>query len=127
MSGTFCSGTDAPVLVYKAFLNAVEQEWGGSGYLDFEHSFSCEVDPAKRAFLKDFFQAKHSFTNILDMETRNGQMFDETTDSWCDVPRVNWAAAGFPCDDASGLHPKQSTTEHRLCVAQVGRAKTKKC
>lgn len=33
-------------------------------------------------------------------------------------------SAGFPCDDASALHPRSSTGKHRLCVSEAGGAKS---
>lgn len=122
LAGTFCSGTDAPVLVYEAFMAAAADTlFAGSGCSmpTFAHSFSCEVEDEKRAFLQDFFDMKYCFTDVLDMEKHDGRMFDVKSQNWHRVPSVDWAAAGFPCDDASSLHPNQSSTKHRLCVAQA--------
>lgn len=121
-AGTFCSGTDAPILVYNAFLEAASKEFfpqSVSATPTVNHMFSAEVEEKKRSFLQDFFDMKFCFTDVLDIPRTGGNMFDCKSESWQKVPTVNWAAAGFPCDDASALHPKQSTAEHRLCVAKV--------
>ena len=56
--GTACSGTDAPVLVVRAFAKALKKVCGVS--LKVQHCFSCEKHQEKRVFLKRLF------TNMRD-------------------------------------------------------------
>ena len=85
-AGTFCSGTDCPLLVWDALL-ASASEYTGS-----------------------------ATSHAMDMGCSNGRVKDDTGRR-VELPHTDLIAAGFPCDDASGLHPKSSTGEQRLCVA----------
>lgn len=70
---------------------------------ELKHTFSCEKDPVKQKFISDLCPPERLFDDALG-----------------DVPvGVKWVSAGFPCDDASALHPSSSSEEHRLCVAQA--------
>ena len=102
--GTFCSGTDAAVTVFETFLGSAQKVLQiEPPFPQLDHAFSVERDEAKRQFLADFFQMKHLYTDAL-------QPVKE---------QVSVVSAGFPCDDASALHPNSSSDAHRLCVAQV--------
>ena len=72
-----------------------------------EHTFSCEKDQNKQAFLREFFpNMKRLYGDALDPD-------DPIAES------VDLVSAGFPCDDASALHPKSSSGKHRLCVSEA--------
>ena len=46
--GTACSGTDSPIVVFKALSEALPA-------IAFEHVFSCESSEKKRAWIRDNF------------------------------------------------------------------------
>lgn len=106
-AGTFCSGTDYVITVCKTFLAAASHSLGinekDAPVLD--HIFSCEKDSNKQNFIREFYN---------DVKTVHTDALEATPES------VRFCSAGFPCDDASGLHPRSSSGKHRMCVAEVG-------
>ena len=113
---TFCSGTDCPIEVWKTFLDVTEKRWGTN--CSFRHAFSCENDKGKQKFLLDMFpDMQHLFADALTVHANN--CVDIKTGKSSVAPSATWVAAGFPCDDASGLHPKSGHHEHRTCVAEA--------
>ncbi|CAE7664575.1 unnamed protein product [Symbiodinium sp. CCMP2592] len=109
---TACSGTDAPVLVGKAFADAVRTCF--SVRSEFEHVFSCESDPDKRGFLEAMF--KH--TGDVDMARlfvstehlaaagpHGGQVEEHLSREECEIPAdFTDLIFGFPCQDVSRLN-----------------------
>ena len=55
--GTACSGTESPIVVFRAVARVLPG-------LTFEHVFSCEVCPKKRAWIYDHFDVPLVFDDI---------------------------------------------------------------
>lgn len=104
--GSVCSGTDAPVLMYEAFDDAL-QEYLGNGFATMGHGFSTEVNPKKRKFLLDMYEDRmHLLFHdacLLDQNTS----YDDVSGKHQIVPRVSDLVGGFPCVDVSGLNAKR--------------------
>ena len=104
--GSVCSGTDAPVLLYEAFDDAL-QEYLGNGFATMGHGFSTEVNPKKRKFLLDMYEDRmHLLFHdacLLDQNTS----YDDVSGKHQIVPRVSDLVGGFPCVDVSGLNAKR--------------------
>ena len=103
--GTFCSGTDCAIEVLKSFLKSCSAtlEIPEEQMPDLTHLFSCEKDHQKQDFLKKFCPSMQSLHEDAV----------EPLDLQC-----AYLSAGFPCDDASALHPKSSSVQHRTCVSE---------
>ena len=89
-------------MVLETFLKASAQVLNIDTELTLKHVFSVEKDENKRRFLQDFFNMEELYTDALVPVSRS----------------VSICSAGFPCDDASALHPNSSSDAHRLCVAE---------
>ena len=61
--GTACSGTDSPIVVFKALSDAFPDA-------TFEHMFSCEASPKKRNWIYDNFSHVPGFKVFLDVRQR---------------------------------------------------------
>jgi hypothetical protein len=48
---TLCSGTDAPIIALSLIQDALQEKGFGAGF-EFEHLFSCEIEPAKQGFIR---------------------------------------------------------------------------
>ncbi len=48
---TICSGTDAPILALSLIQDAMQAMGHGAGF-EFDHLFSCEIEPAKQGFIR---------------------------------------------------------------------------
>ena len=105
--GTFCSGTDCAVQVVSAFLEACGEvlQIPECDLPVLEHVFSCEKDKQKQTFLRTFCNMTLLHEDALQ-PLPNGHK------------KAHIISAGFPCDDASGLHPNSSSDQHRLCVSE---------
>ena len=108
--GTACSGSDAPVLVAKAFASSVKSIWGIE--MQLQHSFSCECDQGKQLFLKHLFQNTHDGVQIEKLFTDTqqlrcgplGEAHDVLSDAEKNVPPCSEMFMGFPCQDVSKLN-----------------------
>ncbi len=54
-AGTWCSGTDSPILMLRAFTAAIAS-FQQSGTFSVRHAFSAERDPRKQRFLLDLYE-----------------------------------------------------------------------
>ena len=111
---TACSGSDAPLLVCRAFAEAVYEMTGTA--LDMEHTFSCEKDQSKQRFLKRMFtnmkvrddEMCFLFKDTKDLRDGPGH---EAEDCLLDdgeastIPSCTELWLGFPCVDVSKLNP----------------------
>ena len=102
--GTLCSGTDAPVLVYKA-VRIASHRFGGD--FAFETEFSCDRDPKVRLFLRTMFgeqEVKKLFKECSEVASSTRKAPDDLKDGGdSEVPSVMDLVAGFPCKDVSSL------------------------
>ena len=110
--GTACSGTDSPVLVARAYAEAVRQLWGANR--EVEHVFSCERNAKKRHFLANMFcntfDSSHAmgslYEDAVDLQFGpEGMSLDVLSDNISEVGTCCDLWAGFPCQDVSKLNP----------------------
>ena len=119
--GTVCSGTDCPVLVCQAMRVALLRR---GLTLHFEHCYSCELNPEKRAFLQRHFRdLQHLYCDIDDIAALHwtpapvqAPDAQQQGNKPTPVPDHNMLVGGFPCTDVSTLHCASGTQEHRQCV-----------
>ena len=124
--GSACSGSDAPLLVAKAFAAAAKTTLGVT--MTVEHKFSCERDRNKQNFLQTLFT---NTADAIDMQ----RLFADTEllsrGPGAEVPEVlsgNEACVpdcsdlflglGFPCQDVSKLNPNAAA--NREVVRHAG-------
>ena len=102
--GTLCSGTDSPVLVYRAFREALRKLHVD---FDFQPEFACDRDPNARRFMKSMYgrSIKKLFMMCSDVASSTRKAPDDMKDDCGDseVPSVMDLIAGFPCQDVSAL------------------------
>jgi len=92
--GSMCSGTDSPIVVLKALEKALQ------GQLVIEHTFSCEYDKKKRAWIKDNFPGlKILFGDVNEL--KDGIATNHLTTELVSVPHVDIVIAGFVCKSVS--------------------------
>ena len=119
--GSMCSGTDAPILVARAFA-AVMGRITGSATLP-QHLFSVELSHRKREFLARMFEGEveRLYKDVVEIGDhaevpdflRGGELST--------VPGVQALFAGFPCQDVSMYNPKAA---HNRFVVQQASART---
>jgi len=109
--GTACSGTDSVVKVLEHLGRC-------SGWT-FTHSFSCESDANKQAWVQENFPgAPLIFQDICELRT--GRAFDILTREFCDVPAVDMFVAGFVCKSVSQENSHRASFSH--CIAEASGA-----
>ena len=92
--GTLCSGTDSPVPVLKQLPKALRDK------LNIEHTFSCECDARKRAWIRDNFgKLKHLFGDVKELCSDEAHNYITETNT--PVPAVDIVIAGFFCKSVS--------------------------
>ena len=104
--GTFCSGTDSPVLCAKALHGAVSGSF--AGHIAFKHAFSCEKVGWKRDFIRHFFgnEMSHLFSDALHF-ARDSTSYDDISGTDVSIPAATSLSDivfGFPCQDVSALN-----------------------
>jgi hypothetical protein len=62
---TMCSGTESPLLAMGLMFKAVEKEYGIK--LEFEHVFSCEIEPFKQAYIERNFSPPILFRDVCEL------------------------------------------------------------
>lgn len=105
--GSYCSGTDCALTVFQCFFSVAGRVLNicPEDMPCLRHAFSCEINENKQTFLKEF---------CPEMESLYKDALEESVEESADL-----VTAGFPCDDASQLHPKSSSAKHRMCVSQA--------
>ena len=114
---TVCSGTDSPALVYKALRQATND------IFNWEHTFSCDIDPIVRQFLvtatptfQHLFKSSREITceqlaldvaACLDGSDEGGKLVG--------IPDSDDLVAGFPCQDCSNLQVKRMQNRTVVC------------
>ena len=110
--GTACSGSDSAVLVLEHI--------GRSCGWEFTHTFSCESDPEKQAWLREHFpQLPLLFSDICQLHA--GRCLNVVTGLEADAPAVDIFIAGFVCNSVSSENSRRGT--HGDCIA-AGTGKT---
>ena len=111
--GTACSGTDCPVLVWKAFADVLRADMGVTFCVS--HQFSTEKSLPKQKFLKSMFpELPLLIANTSELKNQKAQNL--MTGKPCVIPGVKHFVAGFPCTDASMLNAKARSNENNCCV-----------
>ena len=110
--GTACSGTDSAIKV-------LEQIGRSSGW-EFTHTFSCELDTDKQAWVRENCpNVPFIFPDICELHT--GRCVDVISGVEVDVPPVDIFIAGFVCKSVSSENTQRGT--HAACIAE-GTGKT---
>ena len=111
---TLCSGTDAPILAWRAFLTASSDVLGIT--CEAQHLFSCEENEAKAAFIMKAFPNVPVFENVTSLPIGAAAVHGSSAQEI--VPKIAGSImAGIPCTSASALNPHSSTDDNRACVA----------
>ena len=95
------------VAAFKALLEACSRSLNIplEDMPNFAHAFSCEKEPSKRGFLREVCpDVENLYNDALAHE---------------EFVSARFVSAGFPCDDASPLHPGSSSEKNRMCVAEA--------
>lgn len=61
---TMCSGTEAPLISLQEISEALRRR---NLQFAFQHLFSCEIEPAKQAFIERNFKPAVIFTDVRDL------------------------------------------------------------
>ncbi|RPD59037.1 hypothetical protein L226DRAFT_489066 [Lentinus tigrinus ALCF2SS1-7] len=97
---TMCSGTESPLLALNLITHYISEQFGVS--LEWEHVFSCEIEPFKQAYIERNFQPPILFRDVCEL----GE--DEATTAYgglAPVPGdVDLLVAGTSCVDYSNLN-----------------------
>ncbi|KAH9223760.1 hypothetical protein DL95DRAFT_352610 [Leptodontidium sp. 2 PMI_412] len=115
--GTFCSGTESPILA----MMMLQQHFKVMGIeFDFEQLISAEIKPAKSAFIEKNFSSPINARDITEM-IMQAKRDPTRTKEWtlttayggkAKVPRdLDLLIAGFACDDFSNLNSKRKTLD----------------
>jgi len=123
--GTACSGTDAPALAL--ILIQEQMELRGlrkeeNKRLEFEHEFSCEVDPFKQAYLARNFDSI-LYPDIAKLTDKPGpvDVYGQTKE----LPAFNMFVAGTSCKNFSMLRSnKRIDIEDKGCSGETFMAAT---
>ena len=62
---TMCSGTESPLLALNLITHYISEHFGVS--LDWEHVFSCEIEPFKQAYIERNFSPPILFRDICEL------------------------------------------------------------
>lgn len=118
MVGTGFSGSDITHHVLKAMSSLWSEKL--CMQLDFTFLFACEIDPRKRAFLREQFPTLA--TIFCDMDHLSlVAAHNDVTGQMAPVPFVHLFIGGFVCVDRSKLNVRRQ--QHKNCV-QDGTGKT---
>jgi len=96
---TMCSGTESPIMAMQMFSDACQELHGTS--LNFDHRFSCEIDPTKQGYIYRNFDVKLLFRDIQEL---GGQDAHTAWNSLETVPSADAAVAGTSCVDFSSMN-----------------------
>eukprot|EP00980_Cylindrotheca_fusiformis_P003492 scaffold781_cov132-Cylindrotheca_fusiformis.AAC.11 len=113
--GTACSGTDAPALALTLVQEQLELR-NNSSVLNFEHMFSCEVEPFKQAYLA------RNFDSLLypDISKLKGPDVKDAYGQVQPIPDYNLFVAGTSCKNFSMLRAnKRLDIEDKGCSGET--------
>ncbi|KAI6096979.1 hypothetical protein EDD16DRAFT_1670323 [Pisolithus croceorrhizus] len=97
---TMCSGTESPLLALDMICQSVKDQHGIA--LEFEHVFSCEIEPFKQAYIERNFKPPLLFRDVCELGD-----YEATTayGALAPVPGdVDLLVAGTSCVDYSNLN-----------------------
>ncbi|CZT44976.1 uncharacterized protein RSE6_05240 [Rhynchosporium secalis] len=112
--GTFCSGTEAPILAMRILRDV----FGEQGLIfNFEQVISAEIHPAKSAFIERNFSPALSARDITEISQQSAKDNTSGKDEWvfttayggkAKIPgNLDILIAGFCCDDFSHLNNRR--------------------
>lgn len=111
--GTFCSGSDSPLLVFDAIARVLQVDCNSS--VKIASKFSCERNVQKQRFIQHVFPGTPLiFKDAPQLGRRT--TYDAIGDRAAEVPSVHCLIGGFPCTDASSLNLKAATSARATCV-----------
>jgi len=86
--GTACSGTDAPALALSLLKDQLKNVPGFTTEYDFDHLFSCEIEPFKQAYIARNFDVTlyGDICRLID---------DELTDVWGTMKPIEGATVNM--------------------------------
>ncbi|KAF8845040.1 hypothetical protein BDN67DRAFT_893327 [Paxillus ammoniavirescens] len=97
---TMCSGTESPLLALELICQSIKEQYGA--VLEFEHVFSCEIEPFKQAYIERNFKPPLLFRDVCELGD------PEATTAYgalAPVPGdVDLLVAGTSCVDYSNLN-----------------------
>lgn len=62
---TMCSGTESPLLALELICQSIQEQYGIP--LEFEHVFSCEIEPFKQAYIERNFKPPLLFRDVCEL------------------------------------------------------------
>ena len=108
--GTVCSGTESPVMALHHIAKAAHAHWGVK--LMIEHAFSCEIEPAKQAYIETNFRPPVLFRDVTELPSGAGTT---AYGAIKDVPQgVDLLIAGTSCVDNSNLNAHKKRKGEKL-------------
>ncbi|OAX36134.1 hypothetical protein K503DRAFT_826618 [Rhizopogon vinicolor AM-OR11-026] len=104
---TMCSGTESPLLALELIGQVIQEEHGIP--FQFEHVFSCEIEPFKQAYIERNFQPPLLFRDVCELgepqaTTAYGALAPVPGD-------VDLLVAGTSCVDYSNLNNEKKTID----------------
>ncbi|KIJ55585.1 hypothetical protein M422DRAFT_240196 [Sphaerobolus stellatus SS14] len=97
---TMCSGTESPLLALGLISRSIKEELGRD--LEYEHVFSCEIEPFKQAYIERNFKPPILFRDVCEL---GNEMATNAYGSRVAVPgNVDILIAGTSCVDYSNLN-----------------------
>ncbi|KAK7207152.1 hypothetical protein BZA70DRAFT_270604 [Myxozyma melibiosi] len=104
---TMCSGTESPLLALRMIARTAKQKMGLD--LEFDHAFSCEIEPFKQAYIERNFKPPVLFRDVVELGedeamTAYGSMVTVPGD-------IDILIAGTSCVDFSTLNNLKKTLE----------------
>ncbi|KAI6113021.1 hypothetical protein F5141DRAFT_1195546 [Pisolithus sp. B1] len=104
---TMCSGTESPLLALDMICQSVKDQH--SIALEFEHVFSCEIEPFKQAYIERNFKPPLLFRDVCELGD-----YEATTayGALAPVPGdVDLLVAGTSCVDYSNLNNERKSID----------------
>ena len=113
---TMCSGTESPLLALDLICQSIQEQYGVP--LEFEHVFSCEIEPFKQAYIERNFKPPLLFRDVCELGDAEAYVLLSTPwqDSDIDLSTTAYGAlapvpgdvdllvAGTSCVDYSNLN-----------------------
>lgn len=70
---TMCSGTESPLLALELICQSIQEQYGIP--LEFEHVFSCEIEPFKQAYIERNFRPPLLFRDVCELGDPEAYVF----------------------------------------------------
>ncbi|KAH8091667.1 hypothetical protein BXZ70DRAFT_952767 [Cristinia sonorae] len=104
---TMCSGTESPLLALELIRRSILEQHGIN--MEFEHVFSCEIEPFKQAYIERNFRPPLLFRDVCELGNSHATT---AYGSLAPVPGdVDILIAGTSCVDYSNLNNEKQDLE----------------